>query len=152
MDKDPIDELKNLPPEYVERFKARRAERQARMAGMNEEFARKFKFRDSVHFSYRTPQGNLDPKSDIFTIAQWSDDEGNTVYVQKGSKEDYPPEDRIKALSDRIKAQQEAFNALDPAEQTRIKAAPTLPGNQPDNRFSDYLKNVALAAQFQKLK
>lgn len=143
MDEDPTDYLKNLPPEYVEGIKARRAERQARMAQENEEFARKFKFRDSVHFAYRTPDGRIDPNSDVFTIAQWSDDNGNTVYVKKGSKEDYPPEPQIRTLSERIQAQQTAFNSLDPSEQTRLRT---------DNRFGDYFNNEALAAQFQKLK
>lgn len=152
MDKDSLDEFKNLPPEYVEGFKARRAARQARMAGIKEEFTQTFKFRDSVHGTYRTPEGRIDPNSDIFTIAQFSDDHGNTVYIKKGSKEGYPPEDQIRTLSDRIKTQQEAFTALDPSEQTKIRAASAFPGNQPDNRFSDHLRNDALAAQFQKLK
>ncbi len=129
MPEDPIDKLNNLPPEYVKRFKARRAERQAGMAQQNQEYAQKFKFRDSVHGAYRTPEGGIDPNSDVFSIAQFSDDYGNTVYIKKGSKENYPPEDQIRTLSGRIKAQQVAFTALDPSEQTKIRTASTLPGN-----------------------
>ena len=149
---DPYDRLKNLPPELVAKFKADRDRRLGEVAKKKDEFARTFKLRDSVHFSYRTPAGHIDPNSDVFTIAKWSDDYGNTVYVQKGSKEAYPAPDRIKARSERIQTQQVGFTALHPSEQSRIRTNFTSPGGRTDNRFSDYLGNEALAQQFQKLK
>lgn len=57
MTEDPIDKLTNLPPEYVERIKARSAARKAQMDQSIETEARRFKFRDSVHGSHRTPDG-----------------------------------------------------------------------------------------------
>lgn len=152
MVEDPYDKLKNLPPDLVARLKAERDARQAKVSGMKEEFARQFKPRDSVHFSYRTPDGHLDPNSDVFTLTRWSDDYGNTIYTEKGSKEDYPNPDQLRTIAQRVQAQQAAFAALDPSEQTRIRTDFTSSGNKPGDRFGDFLNNAALAEQFQKLK
>lgn len=127
-------ELKKLPPELVARLK--------------EEAARRFKPRDFVYGTYRTPDGRINPNSDVFTIARWSNDHEHTVYIRKGSKESYPPEDQIRALSGKVQTQQTAFGSLDPSEQSRIRTDSS--GDR--TRFGDYLANEALAAQFQKLK
>ncbi len=147
---DPYDKLRNLPPEFVDKLKAKRDERQAKENERLEKYAREFKFRDSVIYSYRTPGGHIDPNSGVFSIAQWSDDYGNTVYTNIGSKEEHPPPDQIKALSEKIQTQKVNFGILDPSEQSRIRTD-SLGGNT-DSRFGAYLTNEALAQQFQKLK
>lgn len=150
-EEDPYDRLKNLSPELVARLKAGRDQSRAEIARINEEYARTFKPRGFVYGSYRTPNGNIDPDS-VFTIAEWGDDYGNTVYIRKGSKEKDPLPDQIGTLSGRIQTQQADFNRLDPSEQSRIRTEFTSLGNRTDNRFGAYLANEALGVQFQKLK
>lgn len=153
---DPYDKLKNLPPGLVARLKADRDKSKAEIDLKNEEFARKFKFRDSVQGIGRTPSGLMDPSSDIVCIRKFQNDYGDTVYVKSVNSvksidhEAIPPEDQIRALSGRIKVQQAGFQSLDSSEQSRIRTDFTSSGT--DARFGVYLTNEALAQQFQKLK
>lgn len=153
MIEDPYDKLTNLPPELVARLKAGRDQRIDEINKMKEEFARTFKPRDFVHGAYLTPDGRIDPNSDVFTIARWADDYGNSVYIKiVSSRENYPPEPQIRTLFERIQTQQADFIGLDPSEQSRIRTNFATPGEGIDNGFNDYLNNQAMAQQFQKLK
>lgn len=145
MTEDPVNSFTNISPEILEEFKARRAQRQAGIAGLREQVAMTFIIRDSVLASYPTPEGRIDPNSDIITFGEFQNSKGDTLYTRRGSKETYPSQDEMAALSARVKSEEANFKALSPAEQARIR-------REGSSQFEAYLAQETLKEQFQKLK
>lgn len=139
MDRDPIDSLTNLPPDLREQIKARRASAQAEIRSHDEMRTSLFHLIDSVTIVGRTPN------ADMTRFSKHQNPKGDIVYLRQDSKEAYPSQDQIAALSTRIKAEEVDFKTLDSSEQAKIRK-----GGSP--RFSSYLSNEALREQFQKIK
>lgn len=149
---DPYDKLKNLPASLVERLKANR---DARLA--QDELAQKerveeigYQFGGSVHIVLRDENGRLSATpGDNGVIRQWRHlASGDIIYTFSGPQEPAPSKPQLTNLARTIQDQGVAFNALNPAEQAKIRSSQaTNPGGQ----FSTYFRNETLRENFQRL-
>lgn len=96
------------------------------------------------------PGGKIDPKTLRRGISQWRDADRNEIYTREG----YLPLPQIRALRDKVVAQQKVWGGLASGEQSKIqgewlssegKAPSTLP-------FQDFLQSRALGERFKQLQ
>ncbi len=156
MDRDPLDELKNLPPEVLAGIKARRAVRQAefdeQMKALREKEAG-YKLQETCVVVNRNAAGQIDINPEnTRVLRQWTDAAGHTIFTYTKPSASVPDISRLSNLGEVIRFQQSQFSSLPQDEQTKIRDESRNQPLNPSGTYGAYLTNEALSAQFQQLR